>query len=91
MPIAAPAVPNAGIGPEPADEDDVEHDVQHRHRDAEHHRRARVAGRAQRAAQHEEHQHAAAEQEHDAQERQRFGLHRGRGVHEIEQRTATAK
>ena len=53
---------------EPADEDDVEHEVQHRHGDAEDHRRARVAGRAQRAAEHEEHHHAAAEHEHDAQE-----------------------
>ena len=54
-------------------------------RDAEDHRRARVAGGAKRDAEHEEQHHPAAEQEHDAEERQRLGVHRRRGVHEVEQ------
>ena len=49
-------------------------DVEHRGRDAEAQRRARVAGRAQRAAEHEEQQHADAADEHRPQERQRLGL-----------------
>ena len=70
---------------EPPDEDEVEREIEHRHRDAEHHRRARITGRPQRRAQHEEHHHAADEDEHDAEERQRFGFDGRRGVDEIEQ------
>ena len=71
--------------PETANENHVQHQVQHRHRNAKPHRRARVARRSQRGTQHEEHEHAADEHEHDADERKRFRLHRGRGVHQIEQ------
>ena len=85
VPIAEPTVPNAGIGPNPRNENRVEDEIEHRQDDAEHHRRSRVACRAQRATDHEEHHHAAAEHKHDAQERQRLGLYGGRRVHQIEQ------
>ena len=42
--------PERGDRTEAADQDDVEDDVEDRHDDAEDHRRARVAGRAERAA-----------------------------------------
>ena len=72
VPIAAPAVPNAGIGPSPRIRMTLSTMFSTVIAMPSTHRRARVAGRAQRAAQHEEHQHAAAEHEHDAQERQRL-------------------
>ena len=91
VPIAAPLRAERGNRAGAADEHDVEHDVQHRHRDAEPQRRPRIAGGAQRAAEHEEHQHADAEQEHRPQERQRLGAHRRRRVHEVEQRRRRAR
>src|SRR5262249_9444366 len=75
-----------GDRPQPADQDDVQREVQRRHDDAEDHWRARVARRSQRAAEHVEDEHAAAEEKRDAEERQRFRLHFGRGVDQIEQR-----
>ena len=51
--------------------------------DAEPQRRLRIAGGAERAAQHEEHHHAEDAHEHRAQERQRLRLHLRRGVHQI--------
>ena len=85
VPIAEPAVPNAGIGPRPRISTTLNT------------RFSTViampsiigvrASPADRSAplEHEEHQHAAAEHEHDAQERQRFGFHGGRRVDEVEQ------
>jgi hypothetical protein len=85
VPIADPFRTERRDGTEAANEDDVQQDVEHRHRHAEDHRRARISGRAQRAAQHEEDHGTARRHEHDAQEGQGFLLHRRRRVDEIEQ------
>ena len=85
VPMAAPAVPERGIGPSPRISTTLNTMLSAGQHEAHDHRRPRVAGGAERAAQHEEHQHAAAGHEHDAEERQRLGLHRGRGVHQVEQ------
>ena len=68
------------------DEHDVQDEVEHRHRHAEAQRRPRIAGRAKRAPQHEEHQQPDAVQKHRLQKRQGLGAHGGRGVHQIEER-----
>jgi hypothetical protein len=68
------------------DEDHVEGDRQHRHRDAEAQRCAGITSGAEGAAQHEEHHHAEDAHEHRAQERQRLRLHVGSRIHEDEQR-----
>ncbi len=71
--------------PEARDQDDVERDVQHRHQDPEAQGCARITGRSQRPAEHEEKQHADAEDEHRPQERQRLAFDLGRRVHQIEE------
>ncbi len=71
--------------PESRDEDDVEEDGQQGHGQTQVQRRARIARGAERAAQHEEHHHAGDADEHHAQERQRFGRHLGRGIHQLQQ------
>jgi hypothetical protein len=68
------------------DQDHVERDVEHRENSAQVQRRARVTRRAERAADHEEHQHADAEQEQRAEVRQRLGLYRWTRVDEPQQR-----
>jgi hypothetical protein len=70
---------------EPANQHDVEADVQDRHRDAQTQRRFRIARGAQRAAEHEKQQHAETVQEHDPQIRKRFALNFGGCVDQIEQ------
>ena len=49
-------------------------------------RRMRIARRAEGAAEHEEHHHADESHEHGSEKRQRLGMNRGLGVHQIEQR-----
>src|SRR6266498_1555141 len=71
--------------PQAANQHDVQHEIQYGHRDTEHHRRPRVAGRAQCAAEHEEDQHAGREAEQDAEVWLRFRLHRVRGIDEVEE------
>ena len=68
-----------------ANQQDIQADVEDGHRDAEIEACPGIAGSAQRSTQHEKHQHADAEDEHDSQERQGFGLHCRRGVHDFEQ------
>ena len=80
VPIAAPSVPNVGMKMR------LKRDRERRHHHAEPQRCARIAGGAKRAAQHEENHHPDDAEEHGAEERQRLGLHRRRGVDEIEQR-----
>ena len=71
--------------PGAGDQRDVEREVHHRQADAEIERGARVAGRAQRPAQHEEQQHAQAAGEHQPQVGQRDRLHLRRGAGQIQQ------
>ena len=63
----------------------VQHEVHDGHHHAQLHRRARVSRRAERAAQHEEDQHATRESEQDAQVGHRFGFHGRSGIHDIQQ------
>ena len=58
--------------PGAGDQREVEREMRQRQADAEVERRARVAGRAQRAAEHEEQQHAEAAGEHQPQVGQRL-------------------
>ncbi len=74
----------SGNWTKPADQYNVQNEIEHCHRDAEQHRRTRVTCGTQSTAQHEEHHQAAAEYKHDAQERQCFGFHFRRRMHEVE-------
>ena len=74
-----------GDRPRTANEHHVQHEVQDRHRDAEAQWRPRIAGGAQCASKHEEHQQPDAVEEHRLQERKRLGTNRRRGIHEVEQ------
>jgi hypothetical protein len=73
-------------GAQGRDQDDVEQDVQGGHQNAEPHRRPRVAGRPQRSAEHEEHEHADTRDEQDPDVRERLGLDFGCRIEQREQR-----
>ena len=87
VPIAAPSVPKAGIGPKPPDQNHVQANVQHRViDDTEPHAasaRRRRTGALRR--EHEEEQHAEGEDEHRPQVRQGFRLHLDGRIHQLEQ------
>ena len=85
VPIAAPRVPNAGTGPRPGIRMTLNATFSTVIRIPRRKRRARITGRSQRPAKHEEQQHADAEDEHRPQERQGLALHLGRRVHQIEE------
>ncbi len=74
VPIAAPVVPKAGMGPNPRMSEG----------DTQSQGRPRVAGRSKRATEHEKHHHPEAEDEHDAEVRQRFGPHVGGRVDQFQ-------
>ena len=85
VPIAAPAVRNAGIGPSPRIRITFSTIFEQRDRHAEHHRCASVSRRPQRAGEHEEDHLPHARREDDAEEGECLGLHGRRRIHEIEQ------
>ena len=71
--------------PELRNQQHVQHNREHGHRHTQPHGCSRITSGPEGAAQHEKQHHAEDAKEHGAQERQRFGLHFGRGFHHVQQ------